>query len=75
MQQEMHRQEKRKIPAATSSRTIPVPSGSLSSCRTGGGLMISKTLKSIKPARKDFHARGTAISAISCPATSSMTTN
>ena len=67
--------KKAKIPAATSSSTIPVPSGSFSSCRTGGGLTISKALKSIKPARKVFHARGTAIRAISCPATSSMTTN
>ena len=36
--------------------------------------MISKALKSIKPARKVFHASGIAISAISWPATSSMTT-
>jgi hypothetical protein len=64
-----------KIPAATSSSTIPVPSGSRSSCRIGGGFMISKALKSIKPARKVFHTRGTAISAISCPATSSITMN
>src|SRR5580693_8371013 len=64
-----------KIPAATSSSTIPVPSGSFSSCRTGGGLTMSNALKSIRLARKVFHASGTAISAISCPATSSMTTN
>ena len=64
-----------KIPAATSSSTIPAPSGSLSSCRTGGGLTISNALKSIRPARKVFHASGTAISAMSCPATSSITTN
>lgn len=37
--------------------------------------MISKPLKSIKPARKVCHARGTAIREISCPATSSITTN
>ena len=37
--------------------------------------MISKPLKSIKPARKVFHESGTAINAINCPATSSMTTN
>lgn len=36
---------------------------------------MSKTRKSIKPARKVFHASGTAISAINCPATSSITTN
>ena len=36
---------------------------------------MSKALKSIKPAAKVFHVRGTAIKAISCPATSSMTTN
>src|SRR5580658_2429471 len=64
-----------KIPAATSSSMIPVPSGSLSSCRTGGGLTMSNALKSIRLARKVFHARGTAIRAISWPATSSMTTN
>jgi hypothetical protein len=64
-----------KIPAATSSSTIPVPSGSFSSCRTGGGLTISNALKSIRPAGKVFHASGTAISAINCPATSSITTN
>lgn len=62
------------IPAATSSRTIPVPSGSLSNCRTGGGFTISNARKSIKPARKVFHASGTAMSAINCPATSSITT-
>jgi hypothetical protein len=66
---------KAKMPAATSSSTIPAPSGSFSSCRTGGGLTISKALKSIRPARKVFHARGTAIRAIIWPATSSMTTN
>lgn len=59
----------------TSSSTIPVPSGSCSSWRTGGGLMMSNTLKSIKPARKVFHARGAANKAMSCPATSSITTN
>lgn len=37
--------------------------------------MISKPLKSIKPARKVFHAIGTAMSAMICPATSSITTN
>ena len=37
--------------------------------------MISKTRKSIKPTRKVFHVSGTAIRAMSCPATSSMTTN
>ena len=37
--------------------------------------MMSKALKSIKPARKVFHVNGTAIKAMSCPATSSMTTN
>src|SRR5271170_4104005 len=36
---------------------------------------MSKTRKSIKPARKVFQANGTAMSATSCPATSSMTTN
>jgi hypothetical protein len=35
---------------------------------------MSKARKSIKPARKVFHASGTAMSAIICPATSSMTT-
>ena len=43
-----------KIPAATSSSTIPVPSGSLSSCRTGGGLTISKALKKYKTRQKSF---------------------
>ena len=37
--------------------------------------MMSNALKSIKPASKVFHVRGTAMSAMSCPATSSMTTN
>ena len=36
---------------------------------------MSNALKSIKPTRKVFHARGTAMRAMSCPATSSMTTN
>ena len=54
---------------------IPVPSGSRSSWRTGGGLTISKARKSTKPARKVFHARGAAIRAMVCPATSSITTN
>jgi hypothetical protein len=62
-------------PAATSSRTIPTPSGSFSSCRTGGGFTISKARKSIKPVRKVFHANGTPIRAMSWPATSSMTTD
>jgi hypothetical protein len=57
------------IPAATSSSTIPVPSGRRSSWRTGAGLMMSKALKSIKPVRKDCHVNGTAISAMSCPPT------
>lgn len=35
---------------------------------------MSKARKSIKPVRKVFHARGTAMSAINCPATSSITT-
>jgi hypothetical protein len=35
---------------------------------------MSKTRKSIKAARKDFHANGTAINATNCPATSSITT-
>jgi len=39
-----------------------------------GGLMISKARKSIKPASRLFHESGTAISAVSCPATSSITT-
>lgn len=63
------------MPAATSSSTMPVPAGNFSSCRTGGGFRISKIRKSIKPARKVFHVSGTEISAISCPATSSITTN
>ena len=37
--------------------------------------MISKARKNIKPASKLFHESGTAISAMSCPATSSITTN
>lgn len=62
------------IPAATSSSTIPMPSGSRSNCLTGGGFRMSNTLKSIKPARKVFHESGTAMSEMSWPATSSMTT-
>ena len=54
---------------------MPVPSGRRSSWRIGGGFTISNPRKSIKPSSRDFHAIGTAISVISCPATSSMTTN
>ncbi len=54
---------------------MPVPSGSRSSRRIGNGFQISKTRKSIRPARNVFQASGTAMSATSCPATSSMTTN
>jgi hypothetical protein len=62
-------------PAATSSRTIPVPSGSFSNCRIGGGFIMSKARKSIKLIRKVFHAGGTPINAINWPATSSITTD
>jgi hypothetical protein len=62
-------------PAPRSSTTIPVPSGSRSSRRIGNGFQISKTRKSIRPARKVFQASGTAMTATSCPATSSTTTN
>ena len=54
---------------------MPLPSGNCSSRRMGNGFQISKTRKSIKPARKVFQASGTAMSVTSCPATSSMTTN
>src|SRR5581483_10256456 len=64
-----------KIPAATSSKTIPLPPGSFSSCRTGGGFTISNPRKSIKPASRVFHDTGTNRKVIHCPATSSMTTN
>ena len=62
-------------PAPKSSTTIPVPSGSRSSRRMGNGFKISKTRKSIRPARNVFQASGTAMRAVSCPATSSITTN
>src|SRR5215472_15498670 len=62
-------------PAATSSTTIPIPSGSRSSCRTGYGFTISKARKSIKPAKKDFQERGAPRSVTSWPAVSSITTN
>ena len=54
---------------------MPVPSGSRSNRRIGNGFRISKTRKSIRPARNVFHAKGTAMRVTSCPATSSMTTN
>src|SRR5258708_2153117 len=54
---------------------MPTPSGRRSSWRTGGGLTISKALKSIKPSSRDCHAIGAAITVISWPATSSITTN
>jgi len=54
---------------------MPVPSGNSSSRRIGNGFHISKTRKSIKPARKGFQASGAAMSVTNCPATSSMTTN
>src|ERR1700689_4481577 len=41
----------------------------------GNGFRISKTRKSIRPARNVFQARGTAMSVTSWPATSSITTN
>src|ERR1035437_8222020 len=41
----------------------------------GNGFQISKTRKSIRPARNVFQPSGTARSVTSCPATSSMTTN
>src|SRR5208282_3977310 len=62
-------------PAPRSSTTMPVPSGSRSNRRIGNGFQISKTRKSIRPARKVFQASGTAMSVTNCPATSSMTTN
>jgi hypothetical protein len=62
-------------PAATSSTTIPVPSGSRSSCRTGGGFTMSKPLKSINAASRVFHVTGTNNKVIHWPATSSITTN
>lgn len=62
------------MPAPRSSTTIPVPSGSLSKLRTGGGLTISNARKSIKPASRACHVMGHAISVTSCPATSSITT-
>src|SRR5207302_9646409 len=62
-------------PAPRSSTTIPVPSGNRSSRRIGNGFQISKIRKSIRTERKVFQASGTAMSATSCPATSSITTN
>src|SRR6478672_3184050 len=59
-----------RMPAATSSATIPVPSGSFSSCRTGGGFTISKPRKSIKPTAAVFHVTGASSRVIHCPATS-----
>ena len=64
-----------KTPAATSSRTIPVPPGNFSSCRMGGGFTISNPRKSIKPASRVFHVSGTNRKVSHCPRTSSMTTN
>src|SRR5206468_4061359 len=52
------------------------PSGSCSRRRSsGGGFTMSNPRKSIKPSKRDFHDIGTAINAISWPATSSMTTH
>ena len=53
---------------------MPVPSGNFSRRRIGGGLRMSNTRKSIKPASSACHTMGHAISVTSCPATSSMTT-
>ncbi len=61
-------------PAATSSRTIPVPSGSFSRFLTGTGFHISKTRKSISPASRAFQCRGAPTNVMSWPATSSITT-
>src|SRR4051812_14953270 len=54
---------------------MPVPSGSRSRRRSGGGFVMSNTRKSIRLRTRYFHTAGTAIIAINCPATSSMTTN
>src|SRR6478609_244473 len=54
---------------------IPVPPGSASRRRRGKGFTMSKLRKSIKPASRYFQCSGTAIKAIICPATSSITTN
>ena len=53
---------------------MPVPSGSFSRLRIGGGFTISNARKSIKPASSGFQRMGQAIRVTSCPATSSMTT-
>src|SRR5271169_116741 len=53
---------------------MPVPSGSFSKLRIGGGFTISNARKSIKPASSGFHRRGHAIRVTSWPATSSITT-
>ena len=53
---------------------MPVPSGSRSRLRIGGGFTMSNTRKSIKPASSACHTMGHAISVTSCPATSSITT-
>src|SRR5690349_12950290 len=53
---------------------IPVPPGSASRRRRGNGFTMSKLRKSIKPASMYFQCSGTAIKAIICPATSSITT-
>src|SRR5271166_3035661 len=52
---------------------MPVPSGSFSRLRIGGGFTISNARKSIKPQSSGFQRIGHAISVTNCPATSSMT--
>src|SRR5580704_2360533 len=53
---------------------MPVPSGSFSRLRIGGGFTISNARKSIKPQSRGFQGMGQAISVTNCPATSSITT-
>ena len=54
-------QSSRKRPAPRSSTTMPVPSGSFSRLRTGGGFRMSNARKSIKPASSACHTMGHAI--------------